>query len=430
MARTHGNESDQAGQGEVGETASRPVRGSVRYGVPAAVAGLAALTLGLGPALADSGDPDLPKISTEKLLAKLAKSDVRSMSGTVKIDTDLGLPQLPGGQRGGGAFGGDQGSGEDGEGSKGSQADPRKKLMELASGSHVLRVAVDGPERHRVSVVEETAEYSAIHNGDELWTYDSASNSAYHVELPEGHGEKKGGDRSGTPRGLEQLTPQEAAKRALAAVDDTTSVSVDGTSRVAGRDAYQLLIKPKESGDSTIGAVRIAVDAQKGVPLQFSVAPRGGGKDIVKAGYTKVDFGKPAKSTFDFSPPKGTKVTEGKVPGELAEKHQKKKEPQRDLDPSGLNLLGQGWDTVVELKGPKGALQGLGSSPGRDAGEGRAGQAEKFLDSLTDKAKGEFGEGRVVGTRVVNVLITDKGKVYAGTVTKEGLVKAANKAAR
>ena len=28
-------------------------------------------------------------------------------------------------------------------------------------------------------------------------------------------------------------------------------------------------------------------------------------------GFTKVDFAKPAASTFDFTPPKGAKVTEG-----------------------------------------------------------------------------------------------------------------------
>ncbi|MCF2436869.1 hypothetical protein LV779_33830 [Streptomyces thinghirensis] len=57
---------------------------------------MAAATIGLVPALADSGDPDLPKVTAEQLIEKIAKSDVEQLSGTVKISTDLGLPDLGG----------------------------------------------------------------------------------------------------------------------------------------------------------------------------------------------------------------------------------------------------------------------------------------------------------------------------------------------
>src|SRR5918996_900663 len=71
-------------------------RKAARYVVPATVVGIAAATIGLVPALADSGDPDLPKISAQQLIEKIAKSDVQQLSGTVKISTDLGLPDLGG----------------------------------------------------------------------------------------------------------------------------------------------------------------------------------------------------------------------------------------------------------------------------------------------------------------------------------------------
>ena len=79
---------------------------------------------------------------------------------------------------------------------------------------------------------------------------------------------------------------------------------------MAGRDAYQLVLKPKQSG-STVGSVKIAVDAKNGVPLRVQLLPAEGGKPIVDAGFTKVDFAKPAADTFAFTPPKGAKVTEG-----------------------------------------------------------------------------------------------------------------------
>ena len=169
-------------------------RKAVRYGIPAGVAGVAAVTIGLVPALADVGAPDLPKISAEELVAKMAASDTQHMSGTMKISTDLGLPELPGagggsGKQGGGLFGGgphgDGERGEHGDG-KGRTAAPQEKLMELASGEHTLRVAADGPDKQRVSVVEDASEYSFIHNGDEVWTYDSGSDSAFHAKAPEG----------------------------------------------------------------------------------------------------------------------------------------------------------------------------------------------------------------------------------------------------
>ncbi len=58
------------------------------------------------------------------------------------------------------------------KGSGGSSADPQSKLMELASGTHTVRVAADGPDKAKVSVLENAAEYSIIHNGNDVWAYD------------------------------------------------------------------------------------------------------------------------------------------------------------------------------------------------------------------------------------------------------------------
>ena len=52
------------------------------------------------------------------------------------------------------------------------------------------------------------------------------------------------------------------------------------------------------------------MDADNGVPLKFTLTPKSGGKAAIDVGFTKVDFAKPAASTFDFTPPKGAKVTE------------------------------------------------------------------------------------------------------------------------
>ncbi|RBL83792.1 DUF2092 domain-containing protein, partial [Streptomyces cavourensis] len=124
-------------------------RKAARYIVPVAVAGVAAATIGLVPALANSGDPDLPKISAQELIEKIAASDEEQLSGTFKISTDLGLP-LDG-------LAGSLLSGAGEDGGKGAAA-PEDKLMELTSGTHTLRVAVDGPEKQRLSILGKASE--------------------------------------------------------------------------------------------------------------------------------------------------------------------------------------------------------------------------------------------------------------------------------
>ncbi|MER6677738.1 DUF2092 domain-containing protein [Streptomyces sp. NPDC000983] len=374
-------------------------RKAARYVVPVAVMGVAAATIGLVPALADSGDPDLPEISAQRLIEKIAESDVQQLSGTVRINTDLGLPDL-------GGLGGSLASGATGSGD-GSAADPSAKLTELVSGSHTLRVAADGPDRQKLSLLEDAAEYSLIHNGKDVWGYDSASNEVFHATAEES--EKSREEVPATPKGL--------TEEALKAVDDTTSVTVDGTAHVAGRDAYRLVIKPKQSG-TTVGQITVAVDAGTGMPLKFTLTPSSGGAAVVDVGFTQVSFAKPAASTFDFTPPKGANVTEegefeapaehSEAPGSKAPERAEEAEPE---------IIGEGWNSIAVLD-----TGGEGIPSGSEVG----GDLGGFMDSLGDKVKGEFGEGTVFKTRLVNALITEDGTVYVGAVTKDALVKAAD----
>ncbi|MEV6553157.1 DUF2092 domain-containing protein [Streptomyces sp. NPDC051597] len=397
-------------------------RKAARYLVPVGVAGVAAATIGLVPALAASGDPDLPKISAQQLIEKIAASDAQQLSGTVKITTDLGLPSFGGL----GSFAPKGGAGEDG-----SSASPDSKLMELASGSHTLRVAADGPDKQKLSVLDKASEYSVVHSGDDVWAYDSASNEVYHSQRaadgkkgPAG-GAAKGHGRPGQAPESLPATPKALAEQALKGVDPTTSVTVDGTSHVAGRDAYQLVIKPKQSG-STIGAIRIAVDARNGVPLKFTLAPAGGGKAVIDAGFTKVDFGKPSASTFDFTPPKGAKVTQDDGKGHAGRGERGfKGVPGGEF--KGLDVIGKGWNSIARLDVPGG--KGIPSAHSGKGGRGDVPpEAQKFLSSLGDKVTGPFGSGTVFKTRLINALVTDDGKVFVGAVTKDALVNAANAA--
>ena len=404
---------DSATAADADELRAARRRKAARYVVPATVVGVAAATIGLVPALADSGDPDLPKISAQELIEKIAASDVQQLSGTVKITTDLGLPDLGGLENSLGSAAGSSGSGD------GSSADPAGRLTELASGTHTLRVAADGENKQKVSLLENAAEYSLIHNGKDVWGYDSKSNSVFHTTASERDGQQK-----------DELpaTPKDLAEDALKAADKTTSITVQGTAQVAGRDAYRLVIKPKDEG-TTVGQITVAVDAKTGLPLKFTLTPASGGAAVVDAGFTQVSFDRPAASTFDFTPPKGAKVEEKEPDASKAPEHSEKfgKEFGKGTGkgsagefgkngPEGLNVIGDGWDSIAAFDtGGKGVPSG--SEVGGDAGS--------FLDSLGDKVSGSFGKGTVFQTRLINALITDDGKVYVGAVTKDALVKAA-----
>ncbi|WP_406862474.1 sigma-E factor regulatory protein RseB domain-containing protein [Streptomyces sp. HUAS MG47] len=375
-------------------------RKASRYLVPVAVAGVAAATIGLVPALAASGDPELPEITAQQLIEKIAASETQTLSGTVKVETDLGLPSFAGLA---GIGGSDAKSGT-------PSTDPTEKLTELASGTHTLRVAADGPEKQRLTVLDGKDEYSLIHNGADVWAYDSTSGEAVHEKDATPHEKQRKEDLPGTPK--------ELADEVLKAAGTTTSITVDGTARVAGRDAYQLVIKPKQSG-STVESVKIAVDAQNGVPLKFTLASTSGGKAVLDAGFTKVDFAKPAADTFKV--PEGAKVTEGES---------KKDEPQADKLPKGLfgdmagkngkgpEVIGEGWTAVAAFD------SGQPAPKTKDAPK----EFQGFLDSLGDPVSGKFGSGTVFKTKLVNALMTDDGKVYVGAVTPDALVKAANAA--
>ncbi|SDO34304.1 LolA family protein [Actinacidiphila guanduensis] len=396
-----------------------------RYGVPVAVAGVAAATIGLVPALADAGDPSLPSVTAEQLLTKIAASQTRTVDGTVKVTTDLGLPDLSGGSALLGGLG-TPGSGGSGD----SPAAPQSQLTQLLTGSHQLHVAADGPDRQKISIIEPAAEYSLIRNGTQLWAYDSGSDQAYHATLPapsQQH-EGLGGAADGVP-----TTPQAAAEQVLKAADGTSRITVDGTARVAGRSAYELVVTPEHATDTTVGAIRIAVDSATGVPLKFTLTPKGGGKAVFDIGFTRVDFGTPAAGTFTFTPPKGVKVTEGSTPSRAASPAPQGAAP---------TVLGKGWDTIAVIdtsalnkgagKGADGGFAGFGAQgkdkPARGSGDSGSGDVSALLNGFGSKVSGSFGTGTAVHTRLVNALLTDKGTLYVGAVTQSALVQAADAA--
>jgi outer membrane lipoprotein-sorting protein len=354
----------------------------VRWAVPAA-----ALVVALGGGVAvnslrASADTTLPSRTPAQLLADIQNARLDAGSGTVVESADLGLPSLPG-------FVG-------GAGSSGSS-----DLSSLVTGSHTLRVWYAGSDKMRVALLGATAESDVIRNGSDLWVWSSVKNEATHTSLP-----NEPGKAAPTPSQLPS-TPQQAADEVLKALDPTTTVSTADTVTVAGRAAYDLVLRPKDTG-TLVGSVHIAIDGQKHVPLQVQVFAQGSDKAGFSIGFKSVSFDKPDDALFTFTPPKGVKVTENKD----TDKPDSGAQPQ-------TAVVGTGWTSVLvarssEVPGASGTQPGAQASP----------QLQALLGSLP-KVSGSWGSGRVLTGKLFSALLTDDGRVLVGAVSPQRLTQAA-----
>jgi outer membrane lipoprotein-sorting protein len=392
-------------------------RGSVRALAPLSVVAVIAGNAAFAPTLANAA-PSLPAISAQQLLTRIADAHVDAFSGTVNVTANLGLPELP---------------------NLVGSANP----LSLITGTHVLQVSVNGPTQQRIALMDQLSEYDFIHNGKQIWTYDSETNAVEKGTIEQAAASGSTADKAklkdlrkaGQEQklSLESLTPQAAAQQLLAAISPTTQVTVGSPRTVAGRSAYLLVLKPKQQG-SLIGEVEITVDSATGTPLGVALYPVGSATPFFNVAFTKVSLTAPPSSRFDFTPPKDATVSplgidgsgDAKAPGGIS---------QQSLDPQ---TLGEGWLSVVELHGislgelnaalssaGKAVESGKGSSaaqPGADGGSQQlvSGGINGYLSTLLGSGKtvtGAFGSGKVYTTSVVTVLITDDGRVFLGPVT-------------
>jgi outer membrane lipoprotein-sorting protein len=368
-----------------------------RWAVPLMVA---ASMLAGGIALAtrsDSASPSLPPRTAEQLLADVHQANPAGLSGTVVSTARLGLPALP---------------------SVGPNRDSAS-LMSLLSGSHTVRVWYAGKDRARLAVTGTLAESDAILNGQDLWLYQSADNSVTHVRLPAG----EAGDRALRERAaaVGAPTPQEAARRFVAAITPTTSVQVERTARVAGRDVYQLRLRPRDAR-SLIDSAVLAVDGQTHVPLQVQIFAKSSSAPAFETGFTDVQFRVPAAGVFAFTPPPGAKVTERTL-GELSQrKQQAEAHDQALLAGTRPALLGSSWTSVLVLRLPE-AAPATGPRTSGSAAAARD-QLGALLRAATP-VHGAFGSGRLLRTALLTGLLTDDGRLYIGAVTPEAIQAAA-----
>ncbi|MDQ0379265.1 DUF2092 domain-containing protein [Amycolatopsis thermophila] len=331
------------------------------------VAGLAWLAM---PATAGEA-PQLPPVSAEELVQSVLSTKTPALEGTVAVQNNLGLP-----------------------------------VSSLPDGTSLnidsARVVNDGAGDSRLSIEQGASERTVVRNGATVWSYSSKDNTATKVTVPAGALPEQPGQ-------VQLSDPATAATQLLAKVRESSTVSVMGTARVADRAAYELVLTPKPTERTLLREVRVAVDAEKRVPLRLAVMTYGTADPAFQVAFSDIAFAPQPASEFQFTPPQGAKVTEEQPPA---------REPGHDATADQVKTVGDGWDTVITGTIPAGALQPQQGGHGRDV------DPKALLARFGKPVSGAFGTGHVITTKVVTALVTDDGRFAVGAVPEQVLTEA------
>lgn len=374
---------------------------------------------------ANSASAELTPLSADELLVAMHDAKPSPLSGTVALEADLGLPDVRG-----------LGSGD------GPTA--------LLAGKHTVRVWQGEKAQSRVDLLGDASETRVSLDGTDLWTWSSSTKEARHYILPKhrGGGAKRGAT-SGSGhsemrkhRGTDApATPQEAADQVLAAIGDTTAVTTQNA-KVAGRDAYTLVLTPKTSG-TLVSRVELAVDGATKLPLRVQVFSTKMSNPAYSVGFTKVDFSAPDASVFAFTPPAGAQVTTTDLAAQMREKRaearvgseadraktreeaRKKHEAAKADKAAAKNVVGQGWARVYLADAPKGkdgkpagnaADALLAQLNGDDAQSNDSTRTLTRLLEALPKRTANGVSGTVFEGTLFSIVLADDGRVALGAV--------------
>lgn len=380
-------------------------RPALRWGAPVlAVAVLAGGGAAYGARTAFAST-SLPHRTAQQLLVDVQQAHVDGMSGTVVESANLGLPSLS--------------ATTSSSGSQGSSS-----LSSMLSGTHTLRVWDAGSSQSRVALLGSLGESDVIRNGSDLWVWSSKDRTATHVKLPAGKAGAAATKKQLSAQAADGASPSAAAKKFLALVGPTTAVSVDGTASVAGRAAYELVLKPKTKS-SLVASVRIAIDGKTHLPLRVQVYSTKLSKPAFEVAYSAVSFAAPDASTFRFDPPAGTKVSNQTLPmtsGTSSQRHAKMSQLMSSLQPG---VVGKSWSSVLTVRIPVAATPDHVGIHGRP--DASAYDQIQHLLRLLPTVHGSWGSGKLLSGTVFSALMTSDGRILVGAVTPQALYAAAAK---
>jgi outer membrane lipoprotein-sorting protein len=374
--------------------------------VVAAVAAISAITVA-------QAAPVLPDRTPAELLAAVAGDHTAPppLTGTVVETASFGVPQLPGEQN-------------------------PTSITSLLAGSHTLKIWYGRHGQLRLAAPVQMGESDFVLNGNTAWLWQSNTDSVTKFVLPAEHATAPKPMRAKPAHPRTPLTPQQAARQALAMVGPSTRVTTESNVRVAGQAAYQLVVAPRSS-QSLIGKITIALDAQHlSVPLRVQVFARGATSPAIQIAYTSISFVTPAAANFHFTPPPGAKVHTASPGMILSSPGYGSTYPLPAKQADQVRVIGKNWLSVAvlpasalsELAGQGNAAAVAGQAARSASGGGGSVSGSEVFGALLKSAHpvhGAWGSGRLLHTSLLSVLITSTGHMLVGAVNPSVLYAAA-----
>jgi hypothetical protein len=208
----------------------------------------------------------------------------------------------------------------------------------LSGASGRLWLTNDG--RGRIELQSDAGDVQLVWNTTRASLFDASTNTVYELTLPA----KK--NESATKK-----TPPTVAAISdfLTKLGEHWLVSATPTT-VGGQPAYDASLAPKDTG-SLLGSLRVAWDANQGVPLRVAVYAAGSSTPALELKTTSISYGSVPSSAVDVSPPAGAKVVDLGTIGTHAGGRSQKPKPVAAFDvvaPATLAGRTRTAETVVD----------------------------------------------------------------------------------
>jgi outer membrane lipoprotein-sorting protein len=166
-----------------------------------------------------------------------------------------------------------------------------------------------GDGRIRLEIQSDNGDAQVVFNRGSFWAYDPAMNVVYRGSLPAG----SSSDARKSATKHEAIPTIAQIQKDLNGLAKHLSLSGARPTDVGGQPAYRVAVSPK-AGGGLIGAVKLAWDANHGVPLDFAVYARGDSTPVLELQATGVSYGRVPPSVFNITPPSGAHVVKLSLP--------------------------------------------------------------------------------------------------------------------
>src|SRR3954452_6247095 len=150
----------------------------------------------------------------------------------------------------------------------------------------------------RLELQSDNGDSQVVANERRFFLYDGTSNTAYRGKVPK-HRESRA-ERNGSRHKIPSVARiQQGLNRAR---KHKLDISGPTPGNIAGQPAYTVRVGPGEPG-GLLGAVELAWDAARGLPLRVAVYARGNSDPVLELVATEISYGPVDTSNFAIQPP-------------------------------------------------------------------------------------------------------------------------------